>query len=165
MPTRHEVVVELLDPQPADRIVEIGCGHGVAATLVLARLTAGSYTGVDRSAAMIAAATSRNAAAVDAGRVTFVESALESFDGGPFDRLFAARVRELATPDGLAVTHRLLAPGGVLLLAFDAPAAARALAAADAAAGDVSRAGFTDVRRVDAPFDGGVVAVVSARRA
>ena len=111
LPTRHEVVVDLLDPQPADHVVEVGCGHGVAATLVLDRLTSGSYTGVDRSAAMIAAATGRNAAAVAAGRATFVESALETFDGGPCDRLFAARVRELATPDGLAVARRLLGAG------------------------------------------------------
>ena len=81
---------------------------------------------------------------VAAGRATFVESALDTFGGGPCDKLFAARVRELATPDGLAVAHRLFGPGGVLLLAFDAPAATRAVAAADAAAGDVSRAGCTE---------------------
>jgi ubiquinone/menaquinone biosynthesis C-methylase UbiE len=165
VPTRHRVIVDLLDPRPADHIVEIGCGHGVTATLVLDRLTTGSYTGIDRSAAMIAAATARNTAAVEAGRATFVESALESFDGRACDRLFAARVRELATPDGLAVAHRLLTPGGVLVLAFDAPSAARTDAAARAATRDVGGAGFADVRRVDAPFDGGIVAVVVARRA
>ena len=78
--------------------------------------------------------------------------------------MFAARVREVATTDGLAVAHRLLAAHGVLLLAFDAPSAARADAAASAAARDVGAAGFAHVRRVDAAFDGGVVAVVTARR-
>jgi SAM-dependent methyltransferase len=165
MAARLEVVVAHVDPQPDDRIVEIGCGHGVAATLVLDRLTTGSYRGVDRSPAMIAAAQRRNAAAVAAGRATFVEAAVEDVEAGPFERLFGARVAALTTPAGLATAHRLLLPGGRLLVAIDAPVAARAVAAATAATHHVRAAGFSHVRRLTAPFDGGTVVVVSAIRA
>jgi ubiquinone/menaquinone biosynthesis C-methylase UbiE len=168
MSTRLEVVVDQLEPQPADRVVEIGCGHGVAATLVLERLTTGTYTGIDRSQKMIAAAARRNAPAVAAGRATFVERSVEdagAVGGGPFDRLFAARVAPLATAAGMTAAHRLLAAGGLVLLAFDAPAPARAVAAATAATHVARGAGFTDVRRTETPFDGGVVVIVRAIRA
>ena len=162
MPSRHEVIVEQLELRPTDRVIEVGCGHGVTATLVLARLTSGCYTGVDRSSTMIAAAASRNADAAAAGRATFVHEELETFAGGPADVVFAARVREVATPSGIAAAHRWLGSGGRLLLAIDAPALARARAGADAASHLVRQAGFVNVRRLDADFDGGSVAGVSA---
>ena len=163
MTSRLEVVVERLALDDGDDVAEIGCGHGVAATLVLDRLTAGTYTGIDRSAKMIAAATRRNAVAVSAGRATFVVAAIEQAGAiGPVDCLFAARVAALTRPRGLAAARQLLRPGGRLLLAFDAPDGARARSAADAAATTLGDGGFHDVRQLDAPFDRGVAALVTA---
>ena len=125
MSGRLERLVERLDLRPGDRVLEIGCGHGVAATLVCERLDTGAYTAVDRSPKMIAAAEARNAGHVAAGRAEFLVRALESLDLGErrFDVIFAARVglfhREPERARALA--QRWLAPGGRLVTEYDSP--------------------------------------------
>ena len=126
MSVRLERLVERLALRPGDRVLEIGCGHGVAAGLVCDRLgTAGAYTAVDRSPKMIAAAKRRNAPHVAAGRAEFLVMALEALDLGErrFDVIFAARVglfrREPQRARALA--ERWLAPGGRLVTEYDAP--------------------------------------------
>src|SRR3984957_11193207 len=56
-------VVSLLDVRPADRVLEIGFGPGVAIA-ELARAGAGHVYGVDHSAVMLRQASKRNAAAI-----------------------------------------------------------------------------------------------------
>ena len=106
-------------------MLEIGCGHGVAATLVCERLEGGRLTAVDRSAKMVEAAARRNAAHVDAGRAEFLVAELEHLDLGDrrFDVVFAVRVglfhheleraRELVAP--------WLAEGGSVRAFHDEP--------------------------------------------
>jgi ubiquinone/menaquinone biosynthesis C-methylase UbiE len=122
---RLERLVERLDLRPGDRVLEIGCGHGVAATLVCERLDTGDLTAVDRSPKMIAAAERRNAQHVAAGRAEFLVMALETLDLGErrIDVVFAARVglfhREPARARGYA--ERWLAPGGRIVTEYDGP--------------------------------------------
>jgi ubiquinone/menaquinone biosynthesis C-methylase UbiE len=122
---RLERLVDRLALRPGDRVLEIGCGHGVAATLVCERLASGRYTAVDRSPKMIAAAERRNAAHVAAGRAEFLVMALEDLDLGErrFDVIFAARVglfhRDPARAHACA--ERWLAPGGRLVVEYDEP--------------------------------------------
>ncbi len=107
-------------------MLEIGCGHGVAATMVCE--AGGRLTAVDRSAKMIEAAARRNAAWVEAGRAEFLVGTLEDIDLGErrFETIFAVRVglfaREPARAHALA--ERWLAPGGRLVAVFDPPAVA-----------------------------------------
>jgi protein-L-isoaspartate O-methyltransferase len=91
MSERLRSVVAQLDIGPGDRVLEIGCGHGVAATLVCERLEGGHLTAIDRSAKMIDAARRRNAAYVEAGKAEFLVATLEDLDLGDrrFDKIFA----------------------------------------------------------------------------
>lgn len=136
--------VDRLDVQPDDAVLEIGCGHGIAATLVLGRLDAGGYVGLDRSPKMVAAAERRNRLAVDAGRARFVCDAAPDAQVGAarFDRIMAARVAAMSTPGGLAFAASHLAPGGTLLLAFDAPGAGAARDQVEQAVGHLADLGL-----------------------
>lgn len=115
--------MDALDLRPRSRVLEIGCGHGVAATLVCERLDAGTYTAVDRSPKMIEAAVRRNAAFVERGIAEFLVSDLEALDLGDrrFDVVFAARVRlfhvEPARAEALVAPW--LAPGGTVRAFYD----------------------------------------------
>jgi ubiquinone/menaquinone biosynthesis C-methylase UbiE len=123
---RLQAVVDRLGIHPGDRVLEIGCGHGVAATLVCERLEGGRYTGVDRSPKMIEAAERRNAAAVDAGTAEFLVGSLEDVDLGErrFDVVFAVRVGLFARDPERArrLAERWLAPGGHIHSFYDEPA-------------------------------------------
>ena len=55
MSERLRAIVERLGIGPEDRVLEIGCGHGIAATYVCDRLAGGRLTAVDRSEKMIEA--------------------------------------------------------------------------------------------------------------
>jgi ubiquinone/menaquinone biosynthesis C-methylase UbiE len=74
--------VDTLEVRPADRLLEVGCGHGVAISLVCERLTTGTITAIDRSPKMIEMATRRNREHVDAGTAV-----LEAIALGDADRL------------------------------------------------------------------------------
>ena len=126
MSERLRAAVDRLALRPGERVLEIGCGHGVAATMVCeagARLTA-----IDRSPKMIAAAARRNARWVEAGAAEFLVDSLETLDLGErrFDAIFAVRVglfhREPARARALA--ERWLAPGGRLVAVYDEALAA-----------------------------------------
>src|SRR5437763_6217631 len=61
--------VALLDAQPADRILEIGFGPGIAIEALARVVTRGHIVGIDYSHAMVAAASRRNGPAIRAGCV------------------------------------------------------------------------------------------------
>jgi ubiquinone/menaquinone biosynthesis C-methylase UbiE len=117
--------VEQLQVGPNDRVLEVGCGHGVAATLVCERLEGGHLTAIDRSPKMIEPPGARNAAYVEAGKAEFLVAALEDLDLGDrrFDKIFAVRVGLFHRDPERArrMAERWLAPGGTLLAVFDEP--------------------------------------------
>jgi SAM-dependent methyltransferase len=124
--------------RPGDRVLEVGCGHGVAASLVCERLADGRMVAVDRSATMIEKAAARNRDHIAGRRLRLMAVALEDADLGDerFDKAFAFHVAAFwRRPDEtLGVVRAHLAPGGALYLFEQAPgwrhaAAARAFAA------------------------------------
>ena len=115
--------VEQLGIQPGDRVLEVGCGHGVAASLVCER--GGRLVGIDRSRKMIDAATSRNREHVAAGRARFENVSLEDADFGAerFDVVFGVHVAALwRSAAARAVVRAHLAPAGALHVLSQVPA-------------------------------------------
>jgi SAM-dependent methyltransferase len=131
-PDRLIAVVHDLDVQPGDRILEIGCGTGVAAELICEWLADGHLVALDRSAKAAAAAAARNAAWVDAGRVRFHPLSIEDAEPdvlGRFDKVFAVNVNLFWVRPArreLRLIDELLQPDGELLLCYEPPDADRA---------------------------------------
>lgn len=125
MSDRIEDFVESMKVQPGDRILEIGCGHGVAATLICSKLVGGSFLAIDRSQKMVDAAAKRNEAFVKAGLAQFIKAELESADLGKrqFDKVLAMRVRlfHLEPKQARQLAMRWLAPNGKLFVQYDEP--------------------------------------------
>ena len=148
LPDRIAWAVELLDVQPDDRILEIGCGRGVAAALVCRRLASGRLVGVDRSATAIAAARAVAAACVEAGTALFHNVALADVDPvalGRFDKILAVNVNLFWTqqvPDELPLLADLLDSGGRLQLVYEPPSADRVAHVRDHVLAGLSIAGY-----------------------
>jgi SAM-dependent methyltransferase len=131
VPVRVAWAVELVDPSPGDRILEIGCGPGVAAGLVADRLDGGRLVAIDRSATAVERTRVRNAEHVRAGRVVVHQVELAGFGGfgGFFDKAFAVNVNVFWTGEAdpeCGVLARVLRPGGVVHLVYGGPPGARA---------------------------------------
>lgn len=122
---RLRLAVERLAVQPGDMVLEVGCGHGVAATFICERLHDGHLVAIDRSPGMIDAARRRNRRFVDAGCAEFICTAFEDADFGArrFDRILAVRVGLFHRhPErAAALVGRWLRPGGHLLALYDTP--------------------------------------------
>jgi SAM-dependent methyltransferase len=116
--------VDTLEVLPADRLLEVGCGHGVAVSLVCERLTTGAITAIDRSPKMIEMATRRNRAHIDAGRAALEAIALENADLGDrrFDKVFAFNVAPfwLQPEVALGAVREHLTPDGTVYVFWDA---------------------------------------------
>jgi ubiquinone/menaquinone biosynthesis C-methylase UbiE len=151
---RNKWAVELLDVQPTDRVLELGCGPGVAVAALAGRATRGLVVGVDHSEVMIRQARRRNAAAIRQGRVRLIHSPVERLQviDGPFDAAVAVNnVGMWPEPTTqLRDIGRLLRPGGRIALVSQ-PRCLGATAATSAEAADrlralLSQAGFRDLR-------------------
>ncbi|MGK5559044.1 SAM-dependent methyltransferase [Actinomadura kijaniata] len=131
VPERLRWAVETLRVAPDDRLLEIGCGSGVAVDLVCRRLDRGHILAVDRSETAIARAGRRNAAHVAAGRATLRAATPDRLDlppGPRFDKVFAVNVNLFWTrsprPE-LDLIRTWLKPSGALYLFYEPPDASR----------------------------------------
>lgn len=150
IPDRLLWAVEVLAPAPTDHVLEIGCGTGVAAELILQQLTAGRLTAIDRSSSMIQAAERRNRASVTSGKASFLNVALEKadFGGKRFDKVLAVHVNRfwLEPVDESAFWKKLLKPGGVVCLVYQPPPGQSTQRVAEACSEYFSRSGFAEIQ-------------------
>jgi trans-aconitate methyltransferase len=140
VPARVAWAVEQLDLAPTDRVLEFGCGPGVAASLVADRVVDGSVLAIDRSATAIDRARARNAGHIDAGRLVLEQVALADLrTDRRFDVAFAVNVNLFWTGPAdteCGVLAALLAPGGAVHLVYDSPAPPGSSSASAASSGD-----------------------------
>jgi SAM-dependent methyltransferase len=142
--------VQKLALHSGDQVLEIGCGTGVAASVLCERLREGRLTAIDRSAAMVGAARRRNRACIAGGRAVIRQLALADvdFDPGSFDRALAVNVNVfwLGPAAELEVLKRILRPSGLLCLVYQPPNDSQIAKVTTACSGFLRAHGFVDVR-------------------
>lgn len=169
VPERLTWAADLLNVQPSDVVLEIGCGSGVLAELICTRLVEGRLVGIDRSATMIAAATKKNRLHIADGRARFLPVALKetAFPGELFNKVVAVNVNVfwLRPEKELAAVHALLAPKGTLYLVYQPPSADKTQQVAAQVRQNLESNGFlvTDVLFRDMK-PGAAVCVISESR-
>ena len=152
-PKRIRWAVELLGVEPGDRLLEIGGGPGVAASLVCPRLDRGGLLLVDRSATAIERTRRRNPEHLVSGRLALETVDLANFDPGKarFDKVFAINVNVFwTTPatEELACIRKALDPQGRLFLFFGTPNATRARQVGARVADSLRANGFAEPQLV-----------------
>jgi SAM-dependent methyltransferase len=151
---RNRWAAQLLDVQPTDRVLELGCGPGVAVAALATRAVRGLVVGVDHSPVMIRQARRRNRAAVRAGRVRLIDAPVESLStsDGPFDAALAVNTVGMWPDPAVRLRElgRLLRPGGRIALVSQPRCAGATAATSAAAAGELAalltEAGFMHLR-------------------
>ena len=91
--------IDALPLAPGHRVLEIGCGPGVAAREVSRRVGSGFVLAIDRSAKAIESAMAGSKPEIATDRLRFRQVAIEDFEllpgEEPFDLVFAMRVGAL----------------------------------------------------------------------
>jgi ubiquinone/menaquinone biosynthesis C-methylase UbiE len=166
---RNRWVVSLLDVRPADQVLEIGFGPGVAVA-ALARAGAGHVYGIDHSAVMLRQASRRNAAAIRAGRVTLVNAPVDQIPpalDGPFDVILAVNSLGFwpAPAERLAELRRRLTPGGRVAIVSQprchGATAGTSRSTADEIENLLRSAGFTQMSTQTLPLSPPVICVLT----
>jgi cyclopropane fatty-acyl-phospholipid synthase-like methyltransferase len=146
--------VDVLDVEPEDRLLEIGCGHGVAVSLLCEKLDGGTIAVIDRSPKMIEAAKKRNADHVAAGAASFqIATPLDAvLCDASFDKVFAINVglffRQRPVRE-LAILREHLAPDGRLFLFHEPPPDSTAPPIAAHVLALLEKGGFTVVETLE----------------
>ena len=146
--------IDQLGIRQSDKVLEVGFGPGVGIELLAKSASSGRVVGVDASNAMVEQATSRNAKAIEAGRVDLRKGAVEQlpFADKMFDAALAVNSMQV-WPDavaGLREIRRVMKPSGRIALAFTRHSGQPKPGVADL----LMAAGFSNVRVVEMDDEG-----------
>ncbi|MDI1240528.1 MAG: class I SAM-dependent methyltransferase [bacterium] len=125
IPKRYVWAVDVLDVQPGDVILEVGCGYGHSIPLICEKLSSGNLTAIDRSAKMVKAATESFWEFVASGEAHILHQDL--LDGilraAHFDKIFLFNINAfwMDPVAELAEIRRLLKPTGRFYLFHQPP--------------------------------------------
>lgn len=168
---RGRWTVELLQIDPGDRVLELGCGPGVALEYVARRLRSGTVVGIDHSPVMAKQAMRRNREAIASRRMLVRVGPIEDVRalGAPFTKMFSVNVIQFM-PDKAAFFRLLypaLAPGGIVATTYQPrnknPTRADAIAMADRISDALKSAGFAKVHVEERDFKPPAVCVIGVR--
>ncbi|KAA1423704.1 class I SAM-dependent methyltransferase [Mumia zhuanghuii] len=156
VPARVTAAVDALPLTPASDVLEIGCGPGAAAALILERLcSTGSYLGVDRSAVSERRTRQRCADVGPDARWDVVRGAIEevtpTLPDAAFDVVLAVNVNVFWTTDASELVgelRRTLRVGGCLSLFYEAPAGLAGPKVRDGVERSLTGGGFPSVVRL-----------------
>ena len=116
------IALELLQLQPDDAVLEIGCGHGHTLAKAANIVSRGRLCGIDFSPVMHRYAMRRHRQLVAAKRIEFHLGGSDRlpFDDQSFDKVFAVHTIYFwkAPLDHLTEARRVLKPGGRFVLGF-----------------------------------------------
>jgi ubiquinone/menaquinone biosynthesis C-methylase UbiE len=165
----NEAAVAMLELTSGDRVLEVGFGHGRTIER-MATAPVESVDGVDTSDEMLRMATRRCQASIAAGRVNLMQGDSErlAFPSESFTKALAVHTLYFwsAPLTHLLEIHRVLQPGGHLVLAFrtaedagskDFPATVYRFYPADQVVAFLRSGGFVEVALTAGP-DGTVIA-------
>jgi ubiquinone/menaquinone biosynthesis C-methylase UbiE len=173
----NRLVVDQLEIGPEDRVLDVGCGPGVALVAACVRAERGFVAGVDPSAVMVGQARRRVRRAIVSGRAEVKHAVAEAipYPDGSFTR--ALSIYSLDHWDsilaGLAELHRVLVAGGRVSIAVrrerpDVSPRAHHHGAGEAEIAELQRLlhglGFTGIAIQDHHLGRETLAIVSAVR-
>ena len=120
-------MMQVLEVNPDDSILEIGCGVGVGVSLIAARLESGRITAIDRSPSALNKAVSRNEKYILERKAEFFLTDIARFKQGirEYDKIFAFNVNVFWTKKSIAqevqVIQSHLSKNGRLYLFYQPP--------------------------------------------
>ena len=147
VPPRILWAVGVLDVQPHDNILEIGCGPGAAAEVICSRLQKGRLFAIDRSESGVDRTRRRNPEHLSAGRliVRQIDLATLRVPVKRLTKVFAFNVNLFwvrPCKDEVALLHERLLPGGAVYLFYEATHRDRVPQVVDGASNALTAGGF-----------------------